>query len=88
MDKTDIDFKIKLKGERGLMYMPSSVGGFFICCIMNKKLNNCMIDYIIALLDDMIFMTSNKSLHTGLFSRMKQSEISSWSETGKIDWVR
>ena len=55
----------------------------------NKK--NCMLDYLIALLDDSnnFSWQAAKTSHTVLLCRMEQlGEVTSWSDTKKIDWIR
>ena len=64
------------------------------CRIMKEeksdKLKDCMLDYLIALLDDAngFSWQSAKASHAVLLWRMEQGEIANWSETEKIDRVR
>ena len=49
-----------------------------------------MLDYLIALLDDAndFLWQAAKASHAVLLCRMQQSEVTSWSETDKIDQIR
>ena len=64
------------------------------CIIMREKKcdesKDCMLDYLIPLLDDAndISRQSAKASHSVLLCQMEQGEISSWSETDRIDRVR
>ena len=49
-----------------------------------------MLDYLIALSDDSndFSWQAAKASHAVLLCRMEQGEVTSWSETDKIDWIR
>ena len=63
------------------------------CRIMREETcesKDFMLDYLIALLDDAndFSWQSAKASHAVLLCRMEQGEITSWSETDKIDRIR
>ena len=49
-----------------------------------------MLDYLIALLDDSndFSWQAAKVSHAVLLCRMEQGEVTGWSDTEKIDWIR
>ena len=63
------------------------------CRIMREEKcdesKDCMLDYLIVLLDDAndFSWQSAKASHAVLLCQMEQGEISSWSETDKIDRI-
>ena len=56
----------------------------------NRAIKDCMLDYVINLLDDAqdFSWSSAKASHAVLLCRMEQGEIGGWSEVEKIDRVR
>ena len=56
----------------------------------NQSIKDCMLDYVINLLDDAqdFSWSSAKASHAVLLCRMEQGEIGGWSEVEKIDRVR
>ena len=56
----------------------------------NSDIKDKMLDYVINLLDDAqdFSWVSAKASHAVLLYRMEQGEITSWSETEKIDRIR
>ena len=56
----------------------------------NVDLRNCMLDYVIALLDDAqdFSWQAAKASHAVLLCRMEQGEVAGWSDLEKIDRIR